>query len=130
MSLRKTTIFAVLLTFVGLVFLLLINLRLILSSYFDSEEHTAIQLAVQRAQAVFNSEISSLAQEAREWAQRADIFRLVASQDQAQIDAGLKTDELIGLNLNFIAWTDSAGNLISARYLDLSKGQVLPLPPE
>jgi signal transduction histidine kinase len=130
MSLRRTTILAVLLTIVGLVFLLLVNLRLILSSYFDDEERRAVQSAVQRARTALGSELTSLNQEGREWAQRADIFQIIASQDLTKIDTGLKTDELVGQQINFIAWTDSAGKLLYARFLDLSRGQVLPLPQE
>lgn len=130
MSLRKTTIFAVLLTFVGLVFLLLINQRITLSSYFDDEEQRSVGSAVQRVQDALSNEIASLELEGHEWARRSDLFQLVSSQDQAQIEAEIKTEDLIGLGLNFIAWTDSAGNLLYARYLDLAKGQAQPLPSE
>ncbi len=130
MSLRRTTILAVLLTILGLVFLLLVNLNLILSSYFNDEERRSVQSAVQRAQIALNNELATLGQEGREWAQRAATFQIIASQDLARIDAEIKTDDLVGQQINFIAWTDSAGKLLYARYLDLARGQVLPLPAE
>ncbi len=130
MSLRRTTILAVLLTIVGLVFLLLVNLRLILSSYFDDEERRSVQTAVQRTQAALANELASLTQEGREWAQRAGTFRIVSGQNPGQIEAEVKIDDLVGQQINFIAWTNGAGKLLYARYLDLSRGQVQPLPDE
>ncbi len=130
MSLRRTTILAVLLTIVGLVFLLLVNLRIILSSYFDDEERRATQSAVQRAQTALNSELASLSQEGREWAQRVDFLQIITDQNLVQIETQLKTDDLVGQQINFIAWADAGGNLIYSRFLDLSTGRVLPLPAE
>ncbi len=130
MSLRRTTILGILLTIVGLSFLMLVSLRLILSTYFEEAERSAVASGVQRAQAALDSELASLTQEGREWAQRADTFQIILSQNPAQIEAEVRTGDLVGQQINFIAWVGSDGKVLYERYLDLSRAQVQPLPDD
>ena len=59
MSLRKTVIFTIVITFIGLFALLIFNLRTILSDYFFLQERNSILYDIQRTQMAIQGEVES-----------------------------------------------------------------------
>lgn len=110
MSLRRTILSAVALTFIGLVVLMLVNIQTILSSHFAREEEQSVSLDVQRARGVLSAESSQLEQIVKEWARRADVNDFAARNSGAQLPALLNEANQTGAEVNVVVLVDQQGN--------------------
>jgi signal transduction histidine kinase len=100
MSLRKTILLSVALTFLGLVVLLLVNLQTILSAHFAQEEQQTLELDVRRAEGVLEGEALRLQQAAFEWSRRQDLLGLNPAPSVQPADLALAEQDLLAAQVS------------------------------
>jgi len=128
MSLRKTTLLAIVLTTVGLIAVLLFSQRMVLLPYFEQEQTQTVQLNLQRALSALDAEFSYLTQISRDWAKWDDTYTYVQDRNTTYWRANLQLTTFRDLQLNLFALLDDEGQVVFAINYDLVTEKAEPLP--
>lgn len=100
MSLRRTTIITVFLTFLLLVVVLTISLQMVFSRHFQYEESQQNILNMQRVQAAFENNYILLNYLAEEWANLPEIRTFIKEGNEEFLQRHIQADVLQELNLD------------------------------
>lgn len=111
MSLRKTILFAIAVTFIGLFFLLIVNLRTILSDYFFQQERSSINYDLQRSQAAILSEMDSFHALMTDWFRKSKPPKTSELDAISQLKSTLDLPTLETFKLAYAQIYDSRGIL-------------------
>ncbi|PKO04522.1 MAG: hypothetical protein CVU41_16460 [Chloroflexi bacterium HGW-Chloroflexi-3] len=109
MSLRRTTIITVFLTFLLLVVVLTISLQMVFSRHFQYEESQQNILNMQRVQAAFDNNFILLNYLAEEWANLPEIRTFINEESEEFLQRHIQADVLQELNLDAMLILDSDG---------------------
>lgn len=105
--------------------LYVISTQILLSSY-ESIERIGVIQDVRRA----NDAIDNFAREQtvklRDWAQWDDAYYFGLEQNQEFIDSTIVDTALANLDINLMLFTDTTGNVIAAKTIDLMTGEAVP----
>lgn len=129
MSLRKTVIFTIVITFIGLFALLIINLRTILSDYFYLQERNSIIYDLQRSQSAIQSEIDTFHALMTDWV-KASGASPSSEPNLQNLQSQLSKTTLETLRVAFATAFDLTGvqlftNTLLPTQVDLSQGDSL-----
>jgi len=122
MTLRRKTIIILSLVFIGLVGVYYAITQTVLKSNFNDLENFFSQQYAQRAELYFADETQKLALLTENWATWDEIYAFAESLDEGFIDSNLTTEDLIGLNVNFVIVVDRSGDPIFTAGVDLDSG--------
>jgi PAS domain S-box-containing protein len=109
LSLRRTTIITVFLTFLLLVVVLTISLQMVFSRHFQYEESQQNILNMQRVQAAFENNYILLNYLAEEWANLPEIRTFINEESEEFLQRHVQTEILQELNLDTILILDANG---------------------
>ena len=110
MSLRRTTIITVFLTFLMLVVVLTISLQMVFSRHFQYEESQQNILNMQRVQAAFDNNYILLNYLAEEWANLPEIRTFMNEESDEFLQRHVQTEILQELNLDAMLILDENGD--------------------
>ena len=128
MSLRKTTLLAIVMTTIGLIAVLLFSQRMVLLPYFEREQTQTVHLNLQRVLSALDTEFTSLMQTSRDWAKWDDTYAYVQDRNTMFWRANLQTGTFQDLQLNLFALLDAEGQIVFAINYNLSSERAEPLP--
>jgi len=109
LSLRRTTIITVFLTFLLLVVVLTISLQMVFSRHFQYEESQQNILNMQRVQAAFENNYILLNYLAEEWANMPEIRTFINEESEEFLQRHIQADVLQELNLDAMLILDADG---------------------
>ena len=130
MSLRRKTLFAIVLTFVGLVIVLFLMSQLIILNQFDQLQSDAIRENVERVQNALGKEMDVLRSTSSDWAYWDDTYQFVQNRNETYIESNLTTDTFKNLQLNFMIYVDRAGKTIYGKAIDFQTDTIVDLPDD
>jgi len=130
MSLRRTTLLAIILTTVGLIAVLLFSQRMVLLPYFEQEQTQTVHSNLQRVLSSLDTEFSYLVQTSRDWAKWDDTYAYVQDRNTMYWRANLQTTTFRDLQLNLFALLDADGQIVFAINYNQSTERAEPLPKE
>jgi signal transduction histidine kinase len=119
MSLRKTTLFIIAMTFVGLIVVLLGTLNAILPPYFQRQEQSNAILSAQRGISVFNAQLDELQRISQFWSSSAILSNNQTSSGQTS-GISLPTDKIMSvLDIDLIVTFDARGQYQTGKLFSL-----------
>ncbi len=130
MTLRRTILGVIGLTFFSLATVLLVSLRSFLLPHFRDEENRAAILNVQRVTGLLDSQFYSLEQSALAWSRSDEMYALVQARGVNSLLTGLDSDVQANQQLNLVAILDLDGRVLYQRVMNPRTGQVERLSAE
>lgn len=130
MNLRRTTLFILLITFIGITVSVFFNLRLVLLPTFAQEERNTMELNIQRSVSVLEIMFDGLDQTARDWSRWDDTYNFVVNRNTSYLEDNLRDTTFKDLQVNLIAFLNTNGSLVYGKAFDLTSGTELPFPED
>jgi diguanylate cyclase (GGDEF)-like protein len=127
MKIRTKTLLIVAITLAGLLAGLYASARVIVLDGFSEIEDSAVRENVQRAEDALGSEVAQLESTTGDWALWDDSYQFVQDGNQAYVDSNLNASTLTNLDVNFMVFVDTSGNLVYSSAVDLETGESIPL---
>ncbi len=115
MSLRHRTLFAIIFTFIGLLFLLILLADTIILNQFDQLQADAIQANLQRVVNAINKEIDTLNSTTSDWSYWDDTYQFIQDGNDTYIASNLTDDTFNNLHLNFMIFVDEEDKTVFAK---------------
>ncbi len=128
MSLRKTTLLAILATTIGLISVILLSLRSILIPYFKSEQNQNLYLDLQRGERAIANEYIPLNQFAYDWTSWEDISEFIQGSNPDFERYHLQFSRFQESKINLILLFSPQKELVFSKFIDLSSGNELDIP--
>lgn len=124
MTLRKTTIFILVLVQVGLIVVLLGSLNAILPPYFQRQEQSNAMLNIQRGMSTFNAQLAEL-QGINNYLSSNILNSNLSSLSLSVSDASMQA-----LDIDLVAIFDPDGNLVDSRFFSLDSQTSVKVPAD
>lgn len=115
MSLRRRTLLAIVFTFAGLLFLLILLSESIILNQFDHLQADSIQANLQRVVNTINKEIDTLNSVTSDWSYWDDTYQFVQDENADYITSNLTDDTFNNLHLNFMIFVNKEGKTVFAK---------------
>ncbi len=128
MSLRKTTVFIILMTFVGLIVVLLGSLNAILPPYFQRQEKESIQQAALNGLAVINNQLAELEQTGKYLLGSMETYRIPTEQGGIILVSDFPDQTLSGFQIELIAYLDPQNDQITGKWRSSENQSFSALP--
>lgn len=123
MGLRKKTLITISTTLILMVLIIYsITSTILLGGYARLERENILQSMEQATKAV-DDEMRRLETIAGDWAPWNDTYLFVQDKNQNYIDDNLIDSTVINLNINFLLFINTAGQIVHCKYLDLETGR-------
>jgi PAS domain S-box-containing protein len=127
-SIRTTTAAIIAVTLLGLIFLLYILSYVSLDSGFSSLEERLTGDNVMRAANAVNAEVDRLDSIANAWATSEELPEFIDSGDTSVARTIFSDGRLVDVGVNILLITDSEGNILWHKYMNLDYGHQMPTP--
>ena len=129
MTLRRKTLLIIAGTFYGVIILLFfISRNILLESYTDLERQS-IYRDVERVQASYSQQLTSLERTNTEWAAWDDTYEFINDANEEYIRSNLTDSTFTGLGLNLMLYIGASGQVVFSKAFDLESEEEMPLPP-
>ncbi|MEW5960943.1 MAG: CHASE4 domain-containing protein, partial [Chloroflexota bacterium] len=128
MMLRRKTIFIIGTTLFGLLLILYLIARLILMDSFVSLEQDQVRQDVDRTLKAIETDLTNLNATAGDWAHWDDTLAFVKGTNDSYVTANLTDEAFVNLNLNFMLFSDTAGQTVFGKWVDLQSEAEVPFP--
>ena len=99
---------------------------MLLDSYRQIET-VGMERNLARLEAALNNYTQTLRVTLLDWTQWDDTYQFAQDQNDEYIAANLDDATLLNLNINLMAYYNAQGELVYAKYIDLSTGETLPV---
>lgn len=129
MSLRRTTIITVFVTFLMLVVVLTISLQMVFSRHFRYEESQQNILNMQRVQSAFENNYIILNYLAKEWSNLPEITPFIEEGDEEFLQRHVQAENIKKLSLDFLLIQDMQREFTYSGLFDPDLQQFLPVDP-
>ncbi|MDY7000829.1 MAG: CHASE4 domain-containing protein, partial [Thermodesulfobacteriota bacterium] len=121
MSLRKSAILIIIITFVGLLAILYGTSRyIILSSFIDLEKQIVGQ-NLERGRNALDNEIAKIDSFANDWGAWDDTYEFVVDKNDEYIRSNLADETFMGIPLSVMLFCDASGALVWGGAFDLEE---------
>jgi signal transduction histidine kinase len=130
MSLRLTTLFIILMTFVGLIVVLLGSLNAILPPYFQRQEKSLAEQASQSGLAVIQSQLTLLEQIGKYLFNSLDTYRMPTPQGTQGLVSDIPDQTLLDFQINLIAFIDPQSDRMAGKWLPSGAQTSISVPTE
>lgn len=128
MTLRKKTFLFTIAFFAGLIVILYyLSETILMGSFLKLEEKTGHR-NVERVLGILSSDISTLNNEAGDWAGWDDTCEFIENADMDYVRRNLPDETFIQLGLNYMLFFDSAGRMVFSKGFDPKENREIPLP--
>ena len=101
--------------------------NIMLDSYVKLERQYALK-DIQRTLAVLDERLSALDTPLSDWAGWDDTYEFIRDANAKYVESNLTDESLIGVNINFIMYLDSAGRKVFGGCVDLKKKESVEIP--
>ncbi|RME49206.1 MAG: response regulator receiver protein, partial [Caldilineae bacterium] len=128
MTLRNKTILIISVTLTGLIAIVYLVARLFLLGRFVAMEEAAVRQNVARAQNLLNRNLDTMHALAVDWAYWDDTLTFVQDKNPAYIASNLPNTTLTNLQLHFMVFANTDGEIVYSKWVNLETGQEAPLP--
>ncbi len=129
MTLRRKTLLIIAGTFYGVIILLFFLSRtILLESYTDLERQSTYR-DVERVQASYSKELTSLEHTNCDRAAWDDTCEFINDANEEYIRSNLTDSTFVELGLNLMLYIDSSGQVVFSKAFDLESEEEMPLPP-
>nr|WP_319493023.1 diguanylate cyclase [uncultured Desulfobacter sp.] len=123
MGLRKKTLITITTTLILMVIIIYaITNTILLRGYAKLERENILQSMAQ-AKKIIDGEVDQLQTIAGDWAPWDETYFFVQTGSQSYIDDNLTDATLINLNINFMLFIDTAGEIVHCKYVNLETAQ-------
>jgi len=119
MGLRKKTLITISSTLILMVLIIYSIINTILPGGYAKLERDNILQSMAQAMKVIDGEVDQLQTIAGDWAPWDDTYFFVQNGNQNYIDENLADSTLVNLNLNFMLFVNTAGQVVHCKYLNL-----------
>ncbi len=130
MSLRRTTIITVFITFLLLVIVLTVSLQTVFSQHFRFEESQQNILNMQRVQAAFENNYILLNYLADEWANLPEMKTFITEGNDEIVQEHLQKGNLESLEIDSVFVINQAGEIILGGQFDFDNGKFIEFTSE
>ena len=128
MTIRKKSILAIAVTYLGLVVVLFITARFILLDNLKEVEEDSTLKYIGRAQNALDYTISDLESTTADWSSWDDTYAFVEDGDEEYIEANLVDETFIELNLNLMLFMNIDGQIVFEKAFDVQSETEVPVP--
>ena len=128
MSIRKTTLLVVVLTFLGMLALLMLVQRQTLLNFSEREEQAAMQSGLSRLESAIDLMFRDLEMVARDWGYWDDTLDFVQGRNDIFIEENLGIESLNNVGIHLFGFTQTDGQLVFARAIDPVTGEEVEVP--
>jgi len=128
MSLRKTTLIVISLTFIGLVAVLTLTFYQTLARHFLEDERKSMLRNLERLERAIGSDFDYLEKTAKDWAKWDDTYAFIEDENPAYVEANLSDATLRDLQIHIMVFIHSSGRVVFAKAFDLQNDQAVPVP--
>lgn len=129
MSLRRTTIITIFVTFLMLVVVLTISLQMVFSRHFQYEESQQNILNMQRVQAAFENNYIILNYLAKEWSNLPEITTFIKEGNEEFVQRYVQAENIKKLGIDYLLIQDRQHEFIYGGLFDPDLQQFLPVDP-
>ncbi|NWG19932.1 MAG: response regulator [Chloroflexi bacterium] len=129
-SLRTQTLYLIVATLTGLIILLMATSEFIISRSFLELEERDIRSEVTQTLNAIQSDLATLDSTTIDYARWDDSYAFVNDGNPQYIAANFADETFISNRLSFVAFVNTAGDLVYARRFDLAEERETPLPVE
>jgi len=130
MSIRKTTLLVVGLTFLGMLALLVLVQRQSLLNFSEREEESSMQRGLGRMEASIDLMFRDLELVGRDWGYWDDTLDFVQGRNDEYIEENLGVDSLFNVGVHLFAFSQTDGKIVFARAIDPSAGKEVEAPEQ
>ena len=127
LSIRKKSFLAICVTLICLIVILSSISSLILINGFSQVEQQDTQKNVQRALEALSDKLAKMTTMNNEWSRWDDTYQFIQDSNEDYIKSNLYDDEFKKLNLNFMIFVKSSGEVVFAKAVDLEGMQEIPV---
>ena len=128
MTLRKKTIFIIVITLTCLIVVLYAISRFVMLESFAELEEQNTRQHVERALGALSDELSSLDAMTWDWASWDDTYAFVEDANTAYIKSNLVDETFVNLRLNLMLFINSSGRVVFGKAFDLYNEEEIPVP--
>jgi PAS domain S-box-containing protein len=130
MSIRKTTIIAISITFLALITIISVTIRSTVLAYLDNAERQSVQINIQRALESLNSNFDFLSRIGSDWAYWDSTYQFTQDLNSAYITENLVESTFSSLEINLLIIIDLQGRILYQGAYDAPTQAFTPIPDE
>ncbi len=128
MTIRKKSILAIAITYLGLVVVLFIAARFILLENLKEVEEDSTQKYIERAQNALDYVISDLETTTTDWSSWDDTYAFIMDGNEEYIETNLVNATFAGLNVNLMLFIDMDGRIVFEKAYDVQNETEVQVP--
>ena len=129
MTLRKKTLIIISITFLGLITTLYFIAQNFLFDNLLKIEANNTHQNVNRVLGALSSELSFMEATTGDWAAWDDTYAFIDNANEEYMESNLVDSTFTGLNINLILYTDTTGETVFGKAVDLLTEEEVPIPP-
>ncbi|MCW4007230.1 MAG: ATP-binding protein [Candidatus Bathyarchaeota archaeon] len=130
MNLRRKTMFAMTITPIIFIVVMLVGAKLILLDNFEAMEKQLAASNVKRGLSALANRLSKLDNTVRDWAAWDDTYVFIQDANEKYKESNLVDETFVNLEVNLMIFINSNGQIVYGKAFNLSASSEMPVPQE